>query len=84
MLETYIKRMSNLEEIAMSFTGVLTAYAIQAGREVRVMVEHTVVDDTRAQVLANNITQKFKQEMEFPGQIKVTVIREYRSVDYAK
>ena len=48
------------------------------------MVEHTVVDDTKAQVLANNITQKFKQEMEFPGQIKVTVIREYRSVDYAK
>ena len=66
------------------FPGVINAYAIQAGRELRVIVEYTVVDDTKAQILADNIVGKLKSEMEFPGQIKVAVIREFRSVDYAK
>ncbi|MFQ5770691.1 MAG: ribonuclease Y, partial [bacterium] len=84
MLENYIKRMKSLEEIASTFSGVLNAYAIQAGREIRVIVEHTTIDDTTAQILANDIVQKINEKMEFPGQIKVTVIREYRSIDYAK
>ncbi|MFQ5604705.1 MAG: ribonuclease Y [bacterium] len=84
MLENYIKRMQTLEQIATRFAGVVNAYAIQAGREIRVIVEHSVIDDTRAQNLANDIVKKINKEMEFPGQIKVAVIREYRSVDYAK
>ncbi len=84
MLENYIKRMQSLETVARSFTGVSNAYAIQAGRELRVIVEHTAVDDAKTKALANNIAAKLKDEMELPGQVKVTVIREYRSIDYAK
>ncbi len=84
MLENYFKRMHKLEEVAKSFAGVINSYAIQAGRELRVIVEHSIVKDSGAQVMADNIAAKLRDEMQFPGQIRVTVIREYRSVDYAK
>lgn len=83
-LEGYIKRLEKLEELAESFSGVVKTYAIQAGREVRVMVEYEQVDDAMADQLASDISQKIQDEMEYPGQIKVTVIREYRSIGYAK
>ncbi|MFQ6113264.1 MAG: ribonuclease Y [bacterium] len=84
MLQNYIKRMKKLEDSANSFAGVLRSYAIQAGREIRVMVEHNIIDDVQAEILSENIAQKIQEELEYPGQIKVTVIREYRSIDYAK
>ncbi len=84
MLENYIKRMHAMEQIACTFPGVMKAYAIQAGREIRVIVEHTIIDDTKAQILANDIVQKINEKLEYPGQIKVSVIREYRSIDFAK
>ncbi|KPL03306.1 MAG: ribonuclease [candidate division Zixibacteria bacterium SM23_73_2] len=83
-LEGYIKRLQKLEELADSFKGVAKAYAIQAGREVRIIVEHNLVDDTKSSELASEIAKKIEAEMEYPGQIKVTVIRETRSVEYAK
>ncbi len=83
-LEGYIKRLEKLEELADSFKGVEKAYAIQAGREVRVMVEAGDVNDALAEQLASQIAQKIQAELEYPGQIKVTVIRETRSVDYAR
>ncbi|MCI0404735.1 MAG: ribonuclease Y [candidate division Zixibacteria bacterium] len=83
-LENYIKRLEKLEEVADSFKGVAKAYAIQAGREIRIMVENEQVDDTGAVVLAADIAKKIQQELEYPGQIKVTVIRETRAIDYAK
>lgn len=83
-LETYIKRLESLESIADSFPGVEKAYAIQAGREIRIMVKPDQIDDVGAIKLAHDITKKVEQEMVFPGQIKVTVIREVRAVDYAK
>jgi len=83
-LEGYVKRLHKLEELAESFSGVTKTYAIQAGREVRVMVEHEKIDDALAEQLAGDIAQKIQTEMEYPGQIKVTVIREFRAVDYAK
>ncbi|MFQ5706173.1 MAG: ribonuclease Y [bacterium] len=84
MLDHYLTRMRTLEEIAKSFTGVMASYAVQAGREVRVIVEHNMVDDSQAQVLADEITKKLEADLDFPGQIKVTVIREFRAIDYAK
>ncbi len=83
-LETYIKRLEGLENLAKSFAGVGKAYAIQAGREIRVMVEHDKIDDATAEQLATDIAEKIQSEMEYPGQIKVTVIREYRAIDFAK
>jgi ribonuclease Y len=83
-LEVYIKRLEALEKIANTFPGVEKSYAIQAGREVRIMVEHNKVDDGRAQVLATEIARRIEKELEYPGQIRVTVIRETRAVDYAK
>lgn len=83
-LEGYIKRLERLEELADSFRGVGKAYAIQAGREIRVIVEYEKVDDAQAAELAEEIAQKIQAEMEYPGQIKVTVIREVRAVGYAK
>ncbi|HNY27184.1 MAG TPA: ribonuclease Y [Candidatus Sumerlaeota bacterium] len=83
-LETYIKRLKNLEAIADSFDGVSKAYAIQAGREIRILVDPDKVDDTMAASLARDITKKVEAELEYPGQIKVTVLREVRSVEYAK
>ncbi len=83
-LEIYIKRLEALEKIANGFPGVEKSYAIQAGREVRIMVEHSRVDDARAQGLAGEIARRIEKELEYPGQIRVTVIRETRAVDYAK
>ena len=83
-VEGYVKRLEKLEELAQSFRGVSKTYAIQAGREVRVVVEQDRVDDVHADQLAHDISRKIQEEMEYPGQIKVTVIREYRSVAYAK
>ncbi len=83
-LEIYIKRLEALEKIANAFPGVEKSYAIQAGREVRIMVEHSRVDDARAQGLASEIARRIEKELEYPGQIRVTVIRETRAVDYAK
>lgn len=83
-LETYIKRLEKLEEISESFEGVEKSYAIQAGREVRVMVQPDKVDDTEAFRLARDITKMIEKELDYPGHIKVTVIRETRAVEYAK
>jgi ribonuclease Y len=83
-LEAYIKRLEKLEEIADSFDGVEKAYAIQAGREIRIMVKPEKIDDLAAVQVARNITKKIEKELEYPGQIKVTVIRETRAIEYAK
>jgi len=83
-LESYVKRIEELEKIATSFPGVTKAYAIQAGREVRIMVENTKVSDDDAYVLARDIAKKIESELTYPGQIKVTVIRETRAIEYAR
>ena len=83
-LEAYIKRLTQLEEIANNFKGVDTSYAIQAGREIRIIVKPNEVSDEQALFMAKDIAQKIEKEMEYPGQIKVNVIRETRNVDYAK
>ncbi len=83
-LEGYIKRLEKLEELADSFKGVAKSYAIQAGREIRIIVEHEHIDDRGAEGLAGEIAKKIEAELEYPGQIKVTVIRETRAVEYAK
>ncbi|HOR27385.1 MAG TPA: ribonuclease Y, partial [Candidatus Sumerlaeota bacterium] len=83
-LENYIKRMQRLEAIATGFPGVSKAFAIQAGRELRIMVEPTEVNDNEAALLARDVTKKIEQELEYPGQIKVTICREYRVTEYAK
>ncbi len=83
-LDAYIKRLEKLEEIANSYDGVERTYAIQAGREVRVMVQPEVVDEARSIVLAHDIAHRIESEMQYPGQVKVVVIRESRAVDYAK
>jgi len=84
MMESYIKRLKDLEELATGFQGVTKCYAIQAGRELRVMVDAENVTDEKANTLSFDISQKIEKEMQYPGQIKVTVIREMRSVAYAK
>jgi ribonuclease Y len=84
VMESYIKRLKELEELAVSFDGVTKCYAIQAGRELRVMVDADNVTDERANMLSYEISQKIEKDMQYPGQIKVTVIREMRSVSYAK
>jgi ribonuclease Y len=83
-IETYIKRLKKLEEISLSFNGVSKAYAIQAGRELRIMVKESDIADDEAILLAKDIAKKVEEELEYPGQIKVTVIRETRAVEYAK
>ena len=83
-LENYVKRLQQLEEIAESFQGVDKTYAIQAGREIRIIVEQDKINDDAAHQLATNIAQKVEQELKYPGQIKITVIREPRCVEYAK
>ncbi len=82
--ESYIQRIKDLENVALSYEGVTKAYAIQAGRELRVMVESERVADKRADELSFEISQKIQTEMTYPGQVKITVIREKRSVNYAK
>lgn len=84
VLETYMKRLEDLEKISTDFKGVEKAYAIQAGREIRVMVKEKEVSDAQATLLSKDIARKIEQELTYPGQIKVTVIRESRSVDIAK
>jgi len=83
-LENYLKRLRALEDIADSFKGVDKSYAIQAGREVRILVKPEAIDDLRAMRLARDIVKKVEETLDYPGQIKVTVIRETRAVDYAK
>ena len=83
-LESYLKRLTRLEEISESFNGVEKCYAVQAGREIRIMVKPEVIDDASAILLARDISKKIEAEMEYPGQIKVVIIRETRAVDYAK
>ena len=83
-LEAYIKRLEKLEEIANSFDGVDKSFAIQAGREVRIMVKPENINDNTLPLLAREVTKKIESEMEYPGQIKVNIIRETRAIDYAK
>ena len=83
-IENYLKRIEKLETISKEFKGVSSAYAIQAGREVRILVEPENIDDAQSKVLAHDIAKKIENEMEYPGQIKVTVIREVRAQDVAK
>jgi ribonuclease Y len=84
MLETYVKRIDDLEQIAKSFPGVDKCYAIQAGREVRVIVQNERISDEDAVVLSHDLAKKIEKDLTYPGQIKITVIREMRAVDYAK
>lgn len=84
VVESYIKRLKELEELALSYPGVEKTFAIQAGRELRVVVESEKVSDAQAEILAADISNRIQTEMTYPGQIKVTVIRETRSVSYAK
>jgi len=83
-IETYIKRLEKLEEIANSFNGVEKSFAIQAGREVRIMVKPEVVNDEGMILVAKDIVKKIESELEYPGQIKISLIRETRAVDFAK
>jgi ribonuclease Y len=82
--ETYVKRLKNLEEIATSFTGVEKAFAIQAGREIRIVVSPDSVADERAVSLSDEVARRIENELQYPGQIKVVVIRETRAVDFAR
>ena len=84
IVEAYVKRIKDLEGLAMSFDGVASSYAIQAGRELRVMVEADKVSDSRAEELSFQISEKIQTEMTYPGQVRITVIREKRAVNYAK
>jgi ribonuclease Y len=83
LLENYVKRLEDLEAIANSFKGVDSSYAIQAGRELRVIVESGKVADEEAILMSRDIVKKIEESLTFPGQIKVTVIRETRAVEYA-
>jgi len=84
MLESYVKRLEELEKIATSFPGVEKSYAIQAGREVRIIVESNKISDEEAIMISRDVARKVEQELMYPGQIKITVIRETRAVDYAR
>ena len=83
-LENYIKRLTKLEDIAKSFPGVASCYAIQAGRELRVIVKPEKVNEDQAVILAHDISQRIEKELQYPGQVKVVVIRETRATDIAK
>ena len=84
MLETYVKRLKDLEKVALSFSGISKTYAIQAGREIRLIVESEKVGDEEAALLSREVAKKIEQDLTYPGQIKVTVIRETRAVEYAR
>jgi len=84
VVESYIKRLKELESLALSYPGVNKTYAIQAGRELRVIVGSEKVTDKEAESLSNDIAKKIQDEMTYPGQVKITVIRETRAVSYAK
>ncbi|MGL4910761.1 MAG: ribonuclease Y, partial [Cetobacterium sp.] len=83
-LSTYLKRLEGLEEIATSFEGVESSYAIQAGREIRIIINPEVVSDDAATKMARDIAKRIEENMQYPGQIKVTILRETRAVEYAK
>ena len=83
-MEAYIKRLENLETIANSFEGVDKSFAIQAGREIRIIVKPEKVSDDKMTIMARDIAKKIEEEMDYPGQIKVNLIREKRVADYAK
>ena len=83
-LENYLKRIGELESLASSFEGVEKAYAIQAGREIRVFVKPENIDDTASQKLAKDIANRIEEELHYPGEIKVTLVRENRFVEYAR
>jgi ribonuclease Y len=83
LLENYVKRLEDLEKIANSFNGVANTYAVQAGRELRVIVESEIISDEESVLLSRDIAKKIEESLTFPGQIKVTVIRETRAVGYA-
>ena len=83
-LENYIKRLEKIEEIAKSFTGVEKAYAVQAGREIRVMVKPEEVNDDGMKIIAREMAAKIQEDVKYPGQIKVNIIRESREIAYAK
>lgn len=84
MVETYVRRLEELERIVNSFKGVEKSYAVQAGREIRIIVQHDTISDEQASLMSREIARKIENEMTYPGQIKVTVIREVRAVDYAR
>ena len=84
VIESYIKRLKGMEDLAAAYPGVTKSYAIQAGRELRVIVGADQVSDAEAEVLSGEIAKKIQDEMTYPGQVKITVIRETRSVAYAK
>jgi ribonuclease Y len=81
---TYIKRVEDLERIGMSFPGVEKCFAMQAGRELRVLVQPSLISDEQAYLLARNISRKIEEELQYPGQIRVTIVRETRCIEYAK
>ena len=83
-LESYIKRLESLEEIASGFEGVERSFAIQAGREIRIIVNPEKVSDDKMVLLAREIAKKIENELDYPGQIKVNMVRETRAIDYAK
>ena len=83
-LENYIKRLEKLEEVASSFEGVERCFAIQAGREIRIMVKPDIITDDKMILLARDICNKIESDLEYPGQIKVNIIRESRAIEYAK
>jgi ribonuclease Y len=83
-MDTYVKRLENLEKIGLSFPGVDKCYAVQAGRELRVFVQPEVLTDDQATALARNVCRRIEDEMQYPGQIRVTVVRETRAVEFAK
>ena len=83
VIENFVSRMQSVEEIARSFEGVNGAYAIQAGKELRVIIDHEKVDDAVSMQLANDIAKKVQTDIDYPGQVKIVVIREFRSIDYA-
>ena len=83
-MENYIKRLRDLEEIAKSFDGVQNSYALQAGREIRIMVQPNKISDDEVTIIAHKVRKKIENNLDYPGNIKVTVIRELRAIDYAK
>ena len=84
IVEAYIKRLNDLEKLALSYPGVVKTYAIQAGRELRVIVGADKIDDKEIETLSYEIAKKIQDEMTYPGQVKITVIRETRAVSFAK
>ena len=83
-LDNYVKRLDDLQQIAESFPGVERSFAIQAGREIRILVRPEEIDDIASNRLARDVVKKIEEQLQYPGQIKVTVIRETRAVDYAR